>query len=305
MNPLLALGYAVLAFHVGAISYGSFVGLTDDSSGAYDASAGPMSMMLSSTVLAPLIGGVLLFLGELGRRGGVAANVHARRDTLLPQGSNASTWRMVAPGWNLTWAALCAVVATVLMVGASDPWAGHETPMGSVLWLVWSINALLLAGFAGQNLGTWLKKRTWAKRSEAALFAERAVRAGAPVLRVPITAAPSEHLHPAERLHAAEMAAESRARRAVTPEEKTRARWRSFSFRWRFDVWLCALGAVCLVMVPMWLSLSAALPGSEDSVALLVGALGVAGAAMLGAGLWATTQFWRAGEDLAAGESVA
>lgn len=87
--------------------------------------------------------------------------------------------------------------------------------------------------------------------------------------------------------------------------------WRSFSYRWRFDLWIC--GAAMLMIVTgalIWWNL-AYLPAddfgdAEDiqeatSVTIVLLSIGLAAMAF---GLWACTQFWRSGEDIRTGESA-
>ena len=92
---------------------------------------------------------------------------------------------------------------------------------------------------------------------------------------------------------------------------ETRPFWRSFSYRWRFDLWIC--GAAMLMTVAgafIWWHL-AYLPADdfgdaddiqEASVVTIV-LLSIGGPAMA-FGLWACTQFWRSGEDIRTGESA-
>ncbi len=77
--------------------------------------------------------------------------------------------------------------------------------------------------------------------------------------------------------------------------------WRSFSFRWRVDIWSCAVGAVLLWIAAWAYLLRDRVPDADDGAVVFASA----GVPLLAVGLWATTQFWRSGEDLAGGESVA
>lgn len=311
-NGALFGGYLILGAHVVTLvveGVWSVIGDLDYNDPVVDTLT---TLALGSTVLAPLIGGSMLFIGELQRRGTVHRNARQRTDTVLPQGSNRSLWRLVAPRWNALWCVACAVASVALVVAAATPELGHVRPFGAFNWMVWSLNGAFLAGLAGQNAGTWLKKTTWARRPEAAAYAASAVhevrpghssRVNIPTAdqaeaRAAAGAPPGEHTVVAARRRAQEQA-------GATGDARRTAFWRSVGFRWRFDVWLCALGAVGLWLVGFFLGGRVEFPDDAASLELAAWISGVAGITMLAAGLWATTQFWRAGEDLAAGESLA
>jgi hypothetical protein len=87
--------------------------------------------------------------------------------------------------------------------------------------------------------------------------------------------------------------------------------WRSFSYRWRFDLWIC--GAAMLMIATgaiIWWNL-AYLPtddfGDADDVqeatAVTIVLLST-GVLAMAFGLWACTQFWRSGEDIRTGVSA-
>jgi hypothetical protein len=87
--------------------------------------------------------------------------------------------------------------------------------------------------------------------------------------------------------------------------------WRSFSYRWRFDLWIC--GAAMLMTVfgaAIWWSL-ANIPADDfgdaedirEATTVTIVLLSVGVPAMV-FGLWACTQFWRSGEDIRTGESA-
>lgn len=87
--------------------------------------------------------------------------------------------------------------------------------------------------------------------------------------------------------------------------------WRWVSFRWRLDLWACAAGFAALAVGMMLLVAMTTTSedfGSAEDVAeatTVVAWLLGGGVVVLAAGLWAGTQFWRSGEDLAGGESFA
>lgn len=75
-----------------------------------------------------------------------------------------------------------------------------------------------------------------------------------------------------------------------------KAFWRWFTFRWRYDLWLAAFGSVFIGTSPMALIF--------NDFAFFAGAL-LIGIALCTLGILAATQYWRAGEELGAGESYA
>jgi hypothetical protein len=87
--------------------------------------------------------------------------------------------------------------------------------------------------------------------------------------------------------------------------------WRSFSYRWRFDLWIC--GAATLMVVTgtlIWWNL-AFLPADDfgdaediQEATVVTTVLLSAGVPAWAFGLWSCTQFWRSGEDIRTGESA-
>lgn len=151
-----------------------------------------------------------------------------------------------------------------------------------LLWLIvadphsrrftpWSVNGIIASGVLGALLVSIVKKWVWTRPGA------RRYRAGA--------------VHPAlER------------RRDRSPSTTF---WRTVGFRWRFDVWSGALGLIAVWLGLVLLLTRETFVSSAASVTAVASWLIPLGALLLGAGLWAATQFWRAGEDLASGESVA
>lgn len=87
--------------------------------------------------------------------------------------------------------------------------------------------------------------------------------------------------------------------------------WRSFSYRWRLDLWLCGAGFLFVAAGLFIAGMLAYLPegdfGDTEDVAeatgVVIGLLGFGVPTLLFA-LWACTQFWRAGEEINTGESA-
>ncbi|MCR2783647.1 MULTISPECIES: hypothetical protein [unclassified Microbacterium] len=70
--------------------------------------------------------------------------------------------------------------------------------------------------------------------------------------------------------------------------------WRWMTFRWRFDLWLAGIGGMAV-------GISFFILTSGDVTAFAIGM--AIGAVLLGLGLWCSTQYWRGGVPLGAGES--
>jgi hypothetical protein len=88
--------------------------------------------------------------------------------------------------------------------------------------------------------------------------------------------------------------------------------WRSFSYRWRFDLWICGAAMLMIVAGAIVLGMMAYLPPGEfgdaedvqEATVVTIVLLSI-GVPALAFGLWACTQFWRSGEDIRTGESAA
>ncbi|MDW5328366.1 hypothetical protein [Plantactinospora sp. KLBMP9567] len=87
--------------------------------------------------------------------------------------------------------------------------------------------------------------------------------------------------------------------------------WRSFSYRWRFDLWICGVAMLMIVAGALiWWNL-AYLPADDfgdaddiqEATVTTIVLLSIGVTAMV-FGLWACTQFWRSGEDIRTGESA-
>ena len=87
--------------------------------------------------------------------------------------------------------------------------------------------------------------------------------------------------------------------------------WRSYSYRWRFDLWICGTATLMVVTGALiWWNL-ARLPaddfGDAEDIAeatVVTTVLLATGVPALVFGLWSCTQFWRSGEDIRTGESA-
>ncbi len=299
-NGALVAGYALLGLHVLIVLVAGLLSLIDGTDD--DTIDAAQTLALGSTVLLPLLGSTALFIGELQRRGTMGRNARQRTDTLLPQGTNVSVWRMVSPRWNALWAAASLLGCALFTWAGADTELGHGTPAGSSNWALWSIHAFILAGFAGQNAGSWLKKVTWARYLNGSAAA--AARNDVGIVGTARPSSSYEAQTPPEAEHPI-VAARRRAQQEAQPVPRSERFWRAFSFRWRFDIWLCAIGAVAVWIAVFFLASTIEAPDDARSLTMAAAIVAPAGLAMLGIGLWGTTQFWRAGEDLAAGESLA
>lgn len=173
------------------------------------------------------------------------------------------------------------VAVRMVSLGWAVAWVvGSAVPLGLLLWDIaaraengythdlyeeWIVNGLIFAGALGATLAALVKKVVW-------------LRSGAARLRVG----------------------------AYTRQSRRSWKfWRSFSFRWRFDVWLCALGMIALFLCAVILVSRPAFSWDADGMTVAAALIGGPGVVVLATGLWATTQFWRTGEHLGSGESVA
>jgi hypothetical protein len=101
--------------------------------------------------------------------------------------------------------------------------------------------------------------------------------------------------------------------RRRNPNRRVKAQpfWRSFSYRWRLDLWIC--GAAMLMILAgaiIWWNL-AYVPADDfgdaediqEATVVTIVLLSIGVPAMV-FGLWACRQFWRSGEDIRTGESA-
>lgn len=261
-NGALIVGYALASLHVVVVAVVALV-LGGDSQPSRAAARPLVMLALGSTVLLPLLAMCFLGIGELVRRGRWGGPSGHKPDALLPQGTNTVSLRLLPVRWNAVWVVVTAPLAgAVLWLNVKDT---AEYFFGGHLETVLTVNGVLLAAAFGTAVGALVKKLWWLRRPQRGDD-------------VPV--------HPA-------------LARRKDASLGTRF-WRSFSFRWRLDIWLCALGAVGLWLAAYAFATREHVPGS-DSAAVVLGSIGVV---LLLTGLWATTQFWRSGEDLASGESL-
>lgn len=261
-NGALLVGYALVLVHLAIVVVDAVV-----SPGLSFAAAERWgTVVLWSTILAPILAMCLIWIGELIRRGDWGGPSGHKPDALLPQGSNTVALRMVPISWHLVWS-LVALGAAVTLLALVDADRLDER------FGVWVVNGIIAAGAAGAILGSALKKWTWSRPG-------------------------------ARRLERQDAAHPALARRGAQGS-RSQTFWRWFGFRWRFDLWCCALGLVGAWLGALMLVTRDSFEGSADSATLAGSIVVPAGLALFGAGLWAATQFWRAGEELAAGESLA
>ncbi len=223
-------------------------------------------LVLFSTALLPILAMCFVWIGELIRRGQWGGPSGHKPGAVLPQGSNTVRVQLLPLGWTLVWFVVALAASGVVL------WAiGAATSRER--FAIWSVNGIIAAAAAGAILGSGFKKWAWWRGGHVKA-------AGGPVA------------HPA-------------LARRKGGEARGRTFWRWFGYRWRLDLWLCVLGAVGLWFGGVTLAQRSAFENDAASMTALATWLVVVGGSLLVIGLWATTQFWRAGEDLAAGESVA
>lgn len=177
-------------------------------------------------------------------------------------GSVTVTMRLLPVRWNLVWIVLAGVPAW-LTLDLSVRDATHYD-FGGHLEGILAVNGVLVAGVLGAAVGALVKKVAWLRRGQS-----RRPEGGV----------------------------------GEAPDADTRGRrfWRSFGFRWRFDIWLCAFGGVALWTGGWAFRLADELSGAREAG----WGFAAVGVVLLAVGLWATTQFWRSGEHLASAESAA
>lgn len=220
---------------------------------------------MNSTLLGPILGFTFICLGEIIRRGDWGGPSGHKPRAMLPQGSNTMTLRVVPYRWLGLWLVVSLVAAVALLVALADnPYSYRDT--------VWIVNGIIAAGAVGAVTASLVKRWVWFHGGRERARALREVK-----------------VHPA--------LANRRG-----PSLSTRF-WRSFGFRWRFDIWSSAFGLI-FVWIAAWVLVTAS--PAADSAELVPGYIALAaGVLVFAGGLWAATQFWRAGEDLTAAESVA
>jgi len=279
-NGALVLGYAVLAAHVGLVVTCQLVAVMvpRDHLGIWERTLHDVPM--HATVWLPMAGGSTVVIGELQRRGTIRRRSPGRGT--LSRASNESVWRMISPSWSLAWAVLGgSACALLLLLMGHEPWA-HVS--GDLTWPPLFFNGIIVAGLAGAALGSWVKKLAWARRHGRV----RNLVGVAPAASHPGSSEREPRAGSEQESHVAEPS----------------AFWRWFSFRWRIDAWMCAFGAIGLFAGAALLQLLTRLPEDHQTAAPACIGMIVGGAALLVTGAFFTTQFWRAGEDLAAGESA-
>ncbi len=214
-----------------------------------------------STAVLPLVAMTFIWLGEYQRRGAWGGRSGHRPTTLLPQGSVTIRLRLVSVRWNVVWLVVSGAAAAGVLRLAVLESLEYVFAGHLEAFLV--VTGMILAAAFGTALGALVKKVRWLGR------AGRAGGTGGAV-------------------------------EGVVSERSVRF-WRWFSFRWRVDIWSCAVGAMLLWIAAWAYLLRDRVPDADDGALVFASA----GLPVLAVGLWATTQFWRSGEDLAGGESVA
>jgi hypothetical protein len=224
-------------------------------------------MMTFVTAILLLLALCALVLGEQMRRGALTRNP-TPPDTLLPQASVVSQFGVLSFRWHLFWAVIALVIAAVL------------------------VGIPVLSWFTG----------TWPATLESSFdFTGFWVIYGSLSFSVGITTLVSLYKKQS-------YSADVRSGRATRAGGPGRGFWRWVDYRWRFDLWLAGLGGmlVALSVTPFFGKVG---PNSySEGVSAAVGEFTlflVPGVALIALGMVFARQFWRAGESLGSGESVA
>lgn len=180
-------------------------------------------------------------------------------------GRNVVRWRMLPLSIHFGFTFVSLSIALLIVT-----WTGVY-PYADAHTLI-ALNGILAAGGGGAVLGSWIKKFVWLRWTR-----ERQLRRMGP----------------------------PNAAVRYTPGSKRAARfWRWFGFRWRLDLWSCAFGMIWLWCTGWFVALYLDDPTGSSVVLPLTCASFAGAGALLGFGIWATTQFWLSGEQLEFGESV-
>ncbi len=172
--------------------------------------------------------------------------------------------RMLTLRWHVLWSTLAVIVAVVLL------WFSHLDPSGPG-WAIVTLNGALLAAVAGAFAASGFKKHAWFRSGMAQ---QR-------VLKDTFYKSPQRSRH---------------LKRAKF--------WSWFSARFFVDLWCVGVG-FALWWFAAWLIVTDdAFAGELDATLIAALIVSVTGAGLVAFGLWATTQFWRSGVDLATGESL-
>jgi len=260
-NGALVVGYGLLALHVGVMVVVASVLAGDRLTHAAESRLA--SLTLWSTVLLPLLALCFISIGELLRRARWGGPSGHRAGAALPQGSVTVALRLLPVRWNVVWIVLAAAPAWLTLEYAVRD-IGEPYVFRTHLETTLVVNGIFAAGALGAAVGALVKKVAWLRR-RGGLVPDRGVGEASD--------------------------ADTRGRRF----------WRSFGFRWRFDIWLCGFGVIGLWIGGLALRLAPELAGAQAAG----GGFAAVGAVLMGVGLWATTQFWRTGEHLASAESAA
>ncbi len=265
---LIALALALLIVGAVLISAGDSLELSGGDDDTIDGLRG------GGAILSTVPPGILLLLsvcflipGEQLRRGWIGRNP-APPDTLLPQASNISRFRMLGAGWHLLWILVGLAVSLTLIGIPLLSWFTGAWPAtlseDSSFSGFWTIYGSIAFGVVIAAIASFIKKAGY----------RRAAADG----------------------------------RLTTEDPGGRAFWRWVDYRWRFDLWLAGIGGVLIALAPTFISGDVGPDGdpsalSADLVPVLL--MGGAGLVLVVLGILASLQFWRSGEVLGSGESLA
>ncbi|GAA4160731.1 hypothetical protein GCM10022286_17200 [Gryllotalpicola daejeonensis] len=206
----------------------------------------------------------LLIPGEQLRRGVMMVNPNPPA-TALPTASVISRFRPLSLRWHAIWAALGLLVCLVLvLVPALESLLGRVIPpFGYALDFAW--NWLIIGWF-----GWAIEAAALASLYKKAHYLKVTGRAGDRIGR----GAPRAAL------------------------------WRFITYRWRLDLWVAGVGGAAFGLGLVTPALAdPRIPGDVASALGFSGLMLVVGAGVFAAGLWMSSNYWKAGRPLGSGES--
>ena len=217
--------------------------------------------------IAQLIATCLLIPGEQLRRGAMGENPDAPQGRFLSTASVISRFRPLSLGWHALWSGLGLLVCLIILAVPAIEALTHQV--------------IPPFGYALDLIGGWLLIGFFSFAIVAASLASLYKKAH----YLKLVADGGDPL------------GEGSAGAAV---------WRFVTYRWRFDLWVAAIGGAAFSLgfiAPVLADPS--VPGDVASALAFGGVMLVVGAGVFAVGLWMSSNYWKAGRPLGSGESYA